>query len=545
MNTPASANSVRSLGLHCIRKTSNGACVIFAHGVLSDGEAAWGLPPWPELLAGDPALPGIGIYNFTYFTNPGSGSYSIDDVADMLRELFSGTEGMWDHSKLIFVGHSMGGIVARRFIVANAFRLIEHGTRVGLILLASPTRGSDLANRIAMLTWLLGHNQASALRMSASNIWLEGLHREFLTLKESGRLWLKGREFVEGKPMRILRWLGISDRVVEPTEAAVYFADSLVLPEDDHSSIAKPGGRNRVQYSAVTRFIAEFGNQHHLQPTNAYETEVAGSAVSRLMTTDLAKEEEIPNSALAALHEAILETRLYVGRRDRGERNADVEERLARVWMDVANSLPPSQQELADLCRIKGQAWADPSLWNDPRFKNLPVELNDILARISTAVTARASKAAAPELKRGIAAIQSSLEQFEDVRRYLDAKAGRPTSIRTAVTNRLADNGEAVEFEGFGEVRRVTVADLKGLSPEDQEAVAAVEEAMRKLSLEWQAVVRKGLLSEEDERQLAIISKQMAQRLLLIFGIVEVALGGALQDHYAQQRTIAESMIGR
>ncbi len=31
----------------------------------------------------------------------------------------------------------------------------------------------------------------------------------------------------------------------------------------------------------------------------------------------------------------------------------------------------------------------------------------------------------------------------------------------------------------------------------------------------------------------------------LVFGIVEVALGGVLQDHYAQQRTIAESMIGR
>jgi hypothetical protein len=291
--------------------------------------------------------------------------------------------------------------------------------------------------------------------------------------------------------------------------------------------------------------VAEFGNQHHLQPTNSYETEVAGLAVNWLMTTDLAKEEEIPNSALAALHEAILETRLYISRRDRGKRSADVEERLARVWMDVANALPPSRLELADLCRIKGQPWADPSLWNDPRFENLPVELNDILARISTAVTARAAKAAAPELKRGIAAIQSSLEQFEDVRRYVDTKAGRPTSIGTAVTNRLADNGEAVEFQGFGEVRCVTVGDLKRLSPEDQEAVAAVDEGMRKLSLEWQAVVRKGLLSEEDERQLAIISKQMAQRLLLVFGIVEVALGGVLQDHYAQQRAIAESMIGR
>src|SRR5437868_9602438 len=128
--------------------------------------------------------------------------------------------------------------------------------------------------------------------------------------------------------MRLLRWMGISDRVVEPTEAAVYFADSLTLPEDDHASIAKPGGRNKPLYGAVTRFIAEFGDdEHYLQPMNSYETEVAGRAVNRLKVTDLSNEQDIPDRALAALHEAILETRLYINRRDRGERNADVEER--------------------------------------------------------------------------------------------------------------------------------------------------------------------------------------------------------------------------
>src|SRR4051794_2715883 len=110
MSNPAPDNAIRTLGLHCVQKPSNGMCVIFLHGVLSNGEAAWGLPPWPELLAGEIDLVGVGIYNFTYFTNPGSRSYSIDEVANMLRELFDDTENMWRHQKLVFVGHSMGGI---------------------------------------------------------------------------------------------------------------------------------------------------------------------------------------------------------------------------------------------------------------------------------------------------------------------------------------------------------------------------------------------------------------------------------------------------
>jgi hypothetical protein len=36
------------------------------------------------------------------------------------------------------------------------------------------------------------------------------------------------------------------------------------------------------------------------------------------------------------------------------------------------------------------------------------------------------------------------------------------------------------------------------------------------------------------------ISSQTGDRLTLIFKVVETALGGALQDHYAAQRAIAD-----
>src|SRR5258708_3125424 len=108
-------NSAPSLGLNCVQKPTNGACVVFAHGILSDGESAWGLPPWPELLAGDGSLHGVGVYSFAYYTAIRSGSYSMGDAADMLRELFD-LEKMWEVPNLILVGHSMGGIILRKFL---------------------------------------------------------------------------------------------------------------------------------------------------------------------------------------------------------------------------------------------------------------------------------------------------------------------------------------------------------------------------------------------------------------------------------------------
>jgi hypothetical protein len=63
-----------------IREPAGDACVVFVHGVLSDGEACWTSANgtnWPGLLRDDTQVEGLGIYVFTYRTGVFSGAYHI------------------------------------------------------------------------------------------------------------------------------------------------------------------------------------------------------------------------------------------------------------------------------------------------------------------------------------------------------------------------------------------------------------------------------------------------------------------------------------
>jgi pimeloyl-ACP methyl ester carboxylesterase len=147
------------LGLHCLRKSMCGWSVIFAHGILSDGVGAWGRPSWPQLLVDDEDLKNYGIYVFSYRTSMASGTYSIGDATRTLKAYFD-LEDLWLPDRMVFVGHSMGGIVVRKFITTNQTRLISERIDVGLFLIASPSLGARAATTLTALSWIFGHTQA-------------------------------------------------------------------------------------------------------------------------------------------------------------------------------------------------------------------------------------------------------------------------------------------------------------------------------------------------------------------------------------------------
>jgi pimeloyl-ACP methyl ester carboxylesterase len=135
MSQPTGELPLKDFGLHCIQKPRSDMSIVFVHGILSGGEAAWGQPSWPELLAKESGCQNAGVFVFTYESTLSSGTYSIGDVVDALREHFN-LEGLWEQRRVIFVCHSMGGIVVRRFIVANQVKFIERHYPVGLFLVA-------------------------------------------------------------------------------------------------------------------------------------------------------------------------------------------------------------------------------------------------------------------------------------------------------------------------------------------------------------------------------------------------------------------------
>jgi pimeloyl-ACP methyl ester carboxylesterase len=240
-----------------IKRPKGGAAVVFVHGILSSGEACWRNENgayWPELLNNEPELDGLGIYVFTYHTGIFSGNYRLGDAVDALKEHMR-LDGLFESKRIIFVCHSMGGIVVRRFLVERDNDLIDQDIEIGLFLVASPSLGSSYASLLNMFAKLLGNSQADALRFAQNNAWLNDLDKSFMNLKEAGKLKIKGKELIEDK--FIVLWKFWRKQVVEPFSGARYFGEPFKVPLSDHSSIATPANNQAIQHRLLCQFIKE------------------------------------------------------------------------------------------------------------------------------------------------------------------------------------------------------------------------------------------------------------------------------------------------
>jgi pimeloyl-ACP methyl ester carboxylesterase len=244
-----------------IRRPQNDLTVVFIHGINSS-EECWRNKAtgayWPYLLKENDDLSSLGIYSFSYQTNLFSGTYNLDDVVGSLKEYLL-LDGVIEYPRVVFVCHSMGGIVARRYLVQQEnYDLKEKGVKeVGLFLVASPSLGAEYANLFKEFAKILNHSQADALRFSQNNTWLNALDQDFLRLnRRSASLTIRGKELVEAQ-FRLLGFRLPMRQVVEPFSGARYFTDPYTVPNSDHFTIAKPESREAIQHRLLCRFIRE------------------------------------------------------------------------------------------------------------------------------------------------------------------------------------------------------------------------------------------------------------------------------------------------
>lgn len=226
------------------------AAVVFVHGVLSSGDDCWANvngAHWPSMVA--KSAPELSVYVSTYRTGLDSRSFSVNDASDSLFEELQ-LDGIMRRKLIVFVCHSMGGLVVRRMLVAKRKHFV--GKKIGLFLVASPSLGSIYANWLQPIARFFKHAQADTLRMSESNQWLSTLDQDFFSLLDE--LEIKGRELVEDRS--ILRAGMISlEQIVSPLSGARYFRDPLKIGGSDHFSIAKPADTDALQHRVLMEFL--------------------------------------------------------------------------------------------------------------------------------------------------------------------------------------------------------------------------------------------------------------------------------------------------
>ena len=248
---------IRGLG-----ETASPMAVVFVHGLLSDGETCWRHQNgtyWPELLSRHEAMGDVGIYEFTYHTDFFSGSYNLGNIVDALKECLR-LDGVNRARKIVFVAHSMGGIVARRYVVQRCDELMERGAELGLFLIASPSLGSSYANWLSPIAKFMGHAQGQALAFCQNNVWLNDLNSDFRNVLARRKLVIYGRELVEDRFV-VLKRLLMLDQVVPPFSGAAYFGEAFKVPLSDHFSIAKPVDAQAIQHRMLCDFIESIAQQ--------------------------------------------------------------------------------------------------------------------------------------------------------------------------------------------------------------------------------------------------------------------------------------------
>jgi pimeloyl-ACP methyl ester carboxylesterase len=253
-----------------IRKPKASIAVIFVHGFLSSGDTCWRSSDiyWPDLIGAEESITDVGIYVFSYRADALAAGYSLGDAVEALNAYLE-LDKLLDLQSLIFVCHSMGGIVVRQLLVTRQSLLIDKSIHIGLFLVASPSLGSTYANMLSALAKALGNSEAEALRFADNNAWLNDLDRNFTNLKESGRLFIRGQEIVEDEFIVLHAFL--RRQVVQAFSGARYFGESVKIPHSNHFTIAKPSNRDALQHRLLVQFIersllSAFAETNEAQP---------------------------------------------------------------------------------------------------------------------------------------------------------------------------------------------------------------------------------------------------------------------------------------
>lgn len=249
------------------RFTGSSRVLVFIHGLLSEGERAWSSKEadWIDLVSSDPQFAGFDIFLAEWYSTLLSGETdllkSADSLAADLSREVGGNRAALKADHIVFICHSMGGLVARQAVVRRPD--LFGGKQVTLLSFGTPAKGVSLAMRLERIAQAAGHHQVLTLKSGSPT--LIALHEAFSELVQRSKGRITGAEFVEShlvapryKLVRLLDSHLIRPKpLVGMDSQGGYFGQPVLLHGTDHHSISRPDSITHPSHQAIKNFLAE------------------------------------------------------------------------------------------------------------------------------------------------------------------------------------------------------------------------------------------------------------------------------------------------
>jgi len=267
--------------------------VVFIHGLGGGSHSTWTSQHisdgfWPNWIGSD--FPELGVWTLGYRADVSAWTSESMPLADrgtaMLEALAN--EGIGERP-LIFITHSMGGILAKQLLRHAASYGVQRwesiATRTcGLAFLATPHAGADVAGFANLVRLVLRTNEQVG-ELTAHHSRLRELHAWFLKFQGDHRLVC--RTFCETRELRpdvLGLTLPKGILVVEQASAEPHVPGEVAIPcDDDHVSIAKPSSRDAPVYKSIRRFIREALDAAASQSSSSRPSDVNGTWIAEVV----------------------------------------------------------------------------------------------------------------------------------------------------------------------------------------------------------------------------------------------------------------------
>ena len=257
--------------IHGTNNASRNADLIFVHGIGGGSQTTWAHEGnvenfWPSWIAEE--FPELGVWTLGYGTNVSQWkerSMPLSDLGNqVLEELV--VDGLGDRP-IVFVTHSMGGIVVKQIINHARNQGVPRWKKIaeqtqGIAFLATPHSGANIASFAKFVSIVMNTSEQLG-ELNQHNARLRELHGAFLNfVKENKPVCRTYAERKEVKPgIKIFNKevkLPKGIVVVDATSAEPNIPDERAIPlDEDHLSICKPKDKTSQVYKYVKSFLFE------------------------------------------------------------------------------------------------------------------------------------------------------------------------------------------------------------------------------------------------------------------------------------------------